>query len=315
MRCIRWFWAPIVALACLSGCASSKYEASAPSAAPTSYGYGNQFSMDSGPMLAAPAPRAESVSEKVTVAGSSGGDEMYAAPSGGQGNAAPAAPPPPPPPPPAPPAAPGQSRPATPTNSKEAQGPAEPAPAGESQVAAARRQMLIYTAALKVMVDEVAASLARVEAITRDLGGFLARRDDASITIRVPAERFDEALARVTAMGEVLQRKVTVDDVTEEFLDLEIRLKNLRAVRARLEKLLERATKVEDAVLLERELARVAGEMERIQGRMKLLRDQAAFSTITVSFQQRQREAVSRATTRLPVGWLDQLGLGRLLSL
>jgi hypothetical protein len=157
--------------------------------------------------------------------------------------------------------------------------------------------------------------MARVEALARELGGFLARRDDVSITIRVPAGRFDEALARVTALGEVLQRKVTVDDVTEEFLDLEVRLQNLRAIRARLEKLLERATKVEEAVLLERELARVAGEMERIEGRMKLLREQAAFSTITVSFTPRRREDVSRAAPRLPVSWLSELGLGRLMSL
>jgi predicted nucleic acid-binding Zn-ribbon protein len=174
--------------------------------------------------------------------------------------------------------------------------------------------MLVYTAGITMIVVEVAASLAKLEALTRDLGGFLARRDNVSITLRVPVARFDEAVRRVEAMGEVVHRNVTVEDVTEEFTDLEVRLKNLRAIRARLEKLLEKAKSVEEAVLLERELGRVAGEIDRIEGRMKLLKDRAAYSTITVSLRERQREAIDRSP-ELPVDWLGQLGLGRLLQL
>jgi RNAse (barnase) inhibitor barstar len=186
-------------------------------------------------------------------------------------------------------------------------------PAGEA--VAVRAPLLIYTAQIGMAVFQVTESLDRVEAIARELGGFLARRDDRAITIRVPVARFDEAVRRLDAVGDVLQRNVAVEDVTAEYVDMEIRLKNARAVRDRLEKLLEKAATVEESVLLEKELGRVAGEIERIEGRLKFLRDRAAFSTITVTFQPRPRESIDPTGPRLPVDWLNNLGLSRLLNL
>jgi hypothetical protein len=161
----------------------------------------------------------------------------------------------------------------------------------------------------------VNASLGKVEAIANEVGGFLARRDDSAITVRVPVARFDDAVRRLEGVGDVLHRNVAVEDVTEEFTDLEIRMRNARAIRDRLEKLLDKAATVEESVLLERELGRVAGEIERFEGRLKYLRDRAAFSTLTVSFQSLPRESLDPTGPRLPVGWLNELGLGRLLNL
>jgi hypothetical protein len=208
------------------------------------------------------------------------------------------------PPPPAPPPA---------QNPAQAGGgQAKPA---QAEAVAARAPLLIYTAQITMAVFEVNESLSKVEAIAKDLGGFLARRDDRAITIRVPVARFDEALRRIEEAGDMLHRNVAVEDVTEEYLDLEIRLRNARAVRDRLEKLLEKAATVEESVLLEKELGRVAGEIERLEGRMKYLRDRAAFSTITVTFQPRPRESIDPSGAKLPVDWLNNLGLARLLNL
>jgi hypothetical protein len=164
-------------------------------------------------------------------------------------------------------------------------------------------------------VFEVDASLAKLEDLARELGGFLAKRTDNSITIRVPVATFDRAVKHIEKFGDVLNRNVTAQDVTEEFRDLEIRLKNARAVRDRLEQLLAKAAKVEESVLVERELERVTGEIERMSGRIKFLKDRAAFSTITVTFQPKRQEELNRGPFRLPVPWLYQLGLSRLLSL
>lgn len=207
-------------------------------------------------------------------------------------------------PPPGPPPPPGQA---------QGGGAGGQKPAGEA--VAVRAPLLIYTAQIGMAVFQVNESLDKVEAIARELGGFLAKRDERSITIRVPVARFDEAVKRLDAVGDVLQRNVAVEDVTAEYVDLEIRLKNARAVRDRLEKLLEKAANVEESVLLEKELGRVAGEIERIEGRLKFLRDRAAFSTITVSFQPRPRESIDPTGPRLPVDWLNNLGLSRLLTL
>lgn len=192
---------------------------------------------------------------------------------------------------------------------------AQTASPGASEIAAVRGPMLIYTAQLTMAVFEVSVALTQIEELGRELGGFLARRDDSSITIRVPVAMFDRAVKRIEKAGDMLHRNVTAQDVTEEFRDLEVRLRNARVVRERLEQLLAKANKVEESVMVERELERVAGEMERLAGRIKFLKDRAAFSTITVTFQPKRQETLTQSPFRLPVPWINELGLGRLLNL
>jgi len=160
----------------------------------------------------------------------------------------------------------------------------------------------------------VSAGLRELETMTREVGGFVSKRTDRMITIRVPAQRFYEVVGRIEHLGEVLRRDVTAQDVTEEFLDTELRLRNARAVRARLQELLARATTVQDSLMIERELDRVSVEIDRMEGRLKYLRDRAAFSTITVSLEPRNA-APHPPTVRLPFPWLGSGGLNRLLSL
>jgi hypothetical protein len=177
-------------------------------------------------------------------------------------------------------------------------------------------QMLIYTARLHMAVFEVDKSLAAVEALARDSAGFLARRTDREITIRVPVEKFYEVMKKLEGQGDVLHRDVQVEDVTEQFLEVSLRLKNARKVRDRLAQLLSEAKSVKDALEVERELERVTAEIERLEGRIKFLRDRARFSTITVAFEPIRTDEVKRDRIfRLPFPWLNELGLGRLLSL
>ena len=183
------------------------------------------------------------------------------------------------------------------------------------EVSRVQGPMLIYTANLTMAVFEVAVSVAKVEQVARDIGGFLAKRDDTSITIRVPVERFREAVERIEKSGDVLHRNVSVQDVTEEYRDLDIQMRNARAMRDRLAELLQKASKVEESLLIERELGRVAKEVDRLEGRLKFLRDRASFSTITVSFQAVRTEEQSQSPFHLPVPWLSEMGLGRLFRL
>jgi hypothetical protein len=218
-----------------------------------------------------------------------------------------------------PPQAPGRGPPPPPVQTPKPTGPAKGAPgvqpvAGQPTSTVAQ-PMLIYTAEITMAVFEVSVSLAQIEDLGREVGGFLSRRDDQAITIRVPAGRFDEAVKRIEKIGDVLHRNVSAQDVTEEFADLDVRLRNARAIRDRLEILLAKSTKVEESLLIERELGRVAGDIERLEGRMKFLRDRAAYSTITVRFQARPTENVTTTKPRLPVPWLYEMGLGRLLNL
>jgi hypothetical protein len=143
----------------------------------------------------------------------------------------------------------------------------------------------------------------------------MAQRTNTTIVIRVPVARFEEALGRLEKLGDVTGRQVDAEDITQEFFDLDVRLKSARAVRDRLEQLLSRAVKVDDSIAIERELERVVGEIERLEGRLKFLRDRAQYSTITITFAPRAQEKLGKDSFHLPFPWLDELGLGRLLRL
>lgn len=176
-------------------------------------------------------------------------------------------------------------------------------------------QVLIYTAQFRMAVFEVDEALDDVEALARSLGGFLSRRTDTEITIRVPAAQFDDALNGIAAKGDVLTRNVQVEDVTEEYLDVTLRLKNARQVRERIAQLLADAKSVEESLEVERELNRLSGEIERLEGRLKFLRNRARYSTITVTFQPERVDEVPSSAFQLPFPWLRELGLGRLMNL
>lgn len=287
------------ALATLTACggASKAYE-------PASTAYGPMDATAAMPPPAPMAPPMEMADAELASAGGSvsGYADMYRKEEAdGQLAQAPGRAPPPPPPPPK----------STTPSGTQGQGDSK-----DAQSAVAKQgPMLIYTAEVTMASYEVAAQIDKIEALSRELGGFLARRDDTTIQVRVPVERFDEAMKRVLGMGDVLRRNVSVQDVTEEYRDLDIQMKNARAMRDRLAELLQKATKVEDSLLIERELGRVTRELERLEGRLKYLRDRAAFSTITVVFQPRAVERVGSEDFRLPVPWLYDLSLSRLMNL
>jgi hypothetical protein len=174
--------------------------------------------------------------------------------------------------------------------------------------------MLIYKAQLYMAVFETKKAIDAVEKLAKDEGGYLVSRDDTHITVRVPAGKFDGALGKIAKLGDLLHRNVSVEDVTDQYFDLQIRLKNLEAMRDRFEELLKKANKVEDALAVERELERVAGEIERLKGRLKLLHELVTFSTITVEFQPRPSDHIE-SQVHLPFPWLDHLGLAELLRL
>jgi len=120
---------------------------------------------------------------------------------------------------------------------------------------------------------------------------------------------------QLEGIGDVLHRNVVAEDVSEEFHDLQIQLRNLQAMRERLVVLLGKANKVEEAIAVERELGRVAGEIDRIQGRLKFLADRAALSTITVRFEPRAPESIQKGPFVVPLPWLHDLGIDRLINL
>jgi hypothetical protein len=172
---------------------------------------------------------------------------------------------------------------------------------------------IIYTAKFTMAVSKVEESLGAVEKIARDQGGFLAVKHDREIVVRVPREKFEIAMAAIGKTGDVLHRDIQAQDVTEEVVDLEIRIKNAHAMQDRLKALLQKAA-VKEAIEIEKELNRVTQELELLEGKIKVLKDKIAYSTITVAFEPRTSN-VQSTRAPLPFPWLKEMGLPSLLSL
>jgi hypothetical protein len=137
-------------------------------------------------------------------------------------------------------------------------------------------------------------SLARVVDVARAHGGFVLSTTveehgerSGTVIVRVPAQSFEDALADARSIGEVVREQVSGEDVSQEFVDLDARLRNFEAQESVLLDLMAKSSSVADTLRVQRELQDVQLEIERLRGRLRYLRDQTDLSTITV----RLREA------------------------
>ena len=107
-----------------------------------------------------------------------------------------------------------------------------------------------------------------------------------NLVVRVPAAQFNAAMEEIRGAGQrIIQEKVSGQDVTEEFMDLEARIKNQKALEAQFIEIMKRAGKVDDALSVQRELAEVRTDIEKLEGRRRFLENQASLSTINVTLQ------------------------------
>jgi hypothetical protein len=153
-------------------------------------------------------------------------------------------------------------------------------------------RLVIRTGTVSAIVENVDTAESQIRQIAESRGGYVlgsqVNGDDeqrrASISFKVPATRFDEAMAELTKLAlEVESQDVQGQDVTDEFVDLESRLRNLRAVEARLIDFLQQAQKVEEALQVNQQLSEIQGQIEQAEGRITYLKESAAYSTINVS--------------------------------
>lgn len=153
-------------------------------------------------------------------------------------------------------------------------------------------QMLIRTGDASVEVDSLEIGVAAVQSLISRVGGHVGNTGysggrgqmrEASLQLRIPAERFEEVQAGLGDIGTVEYFNVSVQDVGEEYVDMSARLENGRRLEQRLVQLLATRTgKLEDVLAVERELARVRETIETTEGRLRYLRNRVALSTLTV---------------------------------
>jgi hypothetical protein len=157
---------------------------------------------------------------------------------------------------------------------------------------------IIRTGTVAVEVDDYESAQSDLTSTVEGYGGYVSdsRQDRRQIgnetwvrgelVLRVPSENFDVLVNDTRGLGEVQTVEVNSRDVTDQLVDIEARLENLRAERDRLRELYDQANTTEDVLAVQRELSDVQGEIERLEARQQSLENQVAYSTLTVRLEE-----------------------------
>jgi hypothetical protein len=153
--------------------------------------------------------------------------------------------------------------------------------------------LIIKTGAIALQVGGLDPALTSANQLIVGLGGYTSGSErfgdddnaQASVTYRVPAARWDDALAGLRAIGEkVLEERSSTQDVTSQVVDLGARITNLQATERALQAIMDQATAIKDVLTVQAELTKTRSEIEQLTAQKLAFEGQAAFSTVTVTF-------------------------------
>lgn len=179
--------------------------------------------------------------------------------------------------------------------------------------AAPAEQRIIKTGELSIEVDDVASALTSVRTLAEQVGGYVGGsqagtvEESATLTLRVPAARFEEALVRLRELGgTVVGESTHEEDVTAQVVDLGARIENLAASEASYRVLAERAAEVDDVLAVQARLDQVRGEIEQLQAQLDNVSGQAALSTLVVRLVPAAAPVAAQTAGWDPGGQLDR---------
>ena len=155
-------------------------------------------------------------------------------------------------------------------------------------------RVLIHTASLDIEVNDVAKTIQSTKQITQKYKGYLENSNSrnrnkarASLELRIPQSHLEIAMNEIAALGRVTSRSIEVEDVTDTWIDLQAKLKNMRALRDRLRSLLKQTQDVKEALAVEKELARVQSEIDSLEGKLKAMKQHVAYSKLSLAIRQK----------------------------
>ncbi|HEY3392318.1 MAG TPA: DUF4349 domain-containing protein [Lacipirellulaceae bacterium] len=151
---------------------------------------------------------------------------------------------------------------------------------------------IIYEAEISLVVKDVSAVESQIAALLKEHQGYVAessidRKQGEELSgrwrVRIPVERFDAFLDGVAQLGVAESRKQTAQDVTEEFVDLEAQISNKKKLEERIVELVNNQSgEIKDVIEVERELGRVRGEIEQMEGRLRYLTNRTELTTVSI---------------------------------
>ena len=169
------------------------------------------------------------------------------------------------------------------------------APAADAAPAAPVARKVIFTANLDLKVDDAEQAVAKLRTLVGQMGGYVSKSEvsgspgarTATLTARLPVKQFPAAVEQFSTLGSVTRSASDSQDVTEEFIDAEARLKNYKAEEVALNKLLESSGgRLDDIFKIREQILRNRAEVERIEGRLKYLGDRTELSTLTLTMRE-----------------------------
>ncbi len=173
----------------------------------------------------------------------------------------------------------------------------DPVAPGSSMADLSSQTLLIVTTDMDLEVEDFEEALDSIRQIALKAGGHTAssssRRDDeglmsGSVEVKIPAKGYGGVLDEISDLGEVQDMRETSQDVTEEYVDLRARLDNSLKLEQRILGLLAESTgTIDDVLHVEKELASVREDIERLEGRKRTLESRISMSTITVDLHEK----------------------------
>lgn len=162
-----------------------------------------------------------------------------------------------------------------------------------SEIPVLKDRMIIRSGTMNIEIENYAESDRKVSEAVARAGGYVSNtttnvnvsgKKQGTIQVRIPADKFDGFVKDVSSIGKVMSENISGNDVTEEFIDLEARQKTQRELEKRLLDLLnEKTAKLVDVVEVEEKLSSVRENIERTEGRMRFLKNQSSYSTLSIS--------------------------------
>ena len=205
------------------------------------------------------------------------------------------------------------------TTGVPAVGPRDRGQEGTNQVMASRslHRIVIYTASVMVSVVKRPEAVEQVRRLVESKGGYVQSSTEQRVVVRIPAGRFYAFLDALKEVGRVFARRVSSSDVTEQYMDLNLRLKAALSIMGRLKALLAKAKTVKEALIVEREIARVVTLVERLKGQIRYMEQHAALSTVTIAFvtDAQRHHILVKPPRRSPFKWIRRLGIYRLVNM
>ncbi len=172
---------------------------------------------------------------------------------------------------------------------------------------------IIRTADLSLQVTDVESILANVRSVVDGVGGvvfasstsYAGDNQSATMTLDVPSDQFDQVVTNLRSLSgvqKVVSESVSSQDVTDEYVDLQSQLTNLKATQSRLSVLMDKATDLQDILTVEEELSKVEGQIEQTTGRINYLDKKSNYSRITLTLSPVGAPAEPKSTNGFDLG-------------